>query len=215
MVHISPCKTTVTAVQAAELFYKEVIRYHGVPLSIVSDRDPRFTSNFWKALWALLGTKLKMSTAYHPQSDGQTEVTNKTIENMLRHFVNTKLDNWDENLVSVEIAINNAVQSSSGFSPFQLNSGQSPNFPLSIAAGAADRADGVNETANQWVKRIAADIEIARQNLLKAQQDQAEQADKHRRAIKYKIGDTVLLSTANLSTHNSKLGQDILDHFLL
>jgi len=107
MVHLAPCTTEVTAVDLADLFYREIVRYHGVLVSIVSDRDPRFTANFWQALWALLGTKLKMSTAYHPQSDGQTENTNKTLENMLRAYVNNSLSDWDDYLVSAEIAINN------------------------------------------------------------------------------------------------------------
>jgi cytochrome c biogenesis factor len=81
------------------------VRLHGVPKSIVSDRDTRFTSNFWKALWTLLGTKLKMSTAYHPQTDGQTEVTNKTVETMIRAYVNHQLNDWDEYLYHLEIAI--------------------------------------------------------------------------------------------------------------
>ena len=215
MVHIAACKTTINAVESAELFYENVIRYHGVPRSIVSDRDPRFTSNFWRALWALLGTKLKMSTADHPQSDGQTEVTNKTIENMVRHYVNTKLNNWDENLIAIEIAINNAVHTGTGYSPFQLNSGQNPNFPLSVAAGLVEEGKGVNETANEFIRRISVDLETAKKNLLIAQQNQIEQANKHRRAVKYKVGDQVLLSTAKLSTHNNKFQSRFIGPFVI
>jgi hypothetical protein len=205
MVHIEPTKTTVTAVQAANIFYNTVIRLHGVPLSIVSDRDPRFTSNFWDALWSLLGTKLKKSTAYHPQSDGQTEVMNKTIETCIRSYVGNKLNDWDEHLTAIEFAINSAKQSSTKFSPFQLNYGQTPNDPLSIAASIAQSEGGVNETANEWVRRVAADLETARHNLLVAQQMQQREADKHRREVKYEKGELVLLSTTNLSSHNNKL----------
>jgi hypothetical protein len=205
MVHLAPCTTQVTAVELADMCYREIVRYHGVPTSIVSDRDPRFTANFWQALWALLGTKLKMSTAYHPQSDGQTENTNKTLENMLRSYVNNSLSDWDDHLVSAEIAINNSKQLSTGYSPFWLNSGQSPNLPLSTAARASTLDTSVNPVANEWVRRIDAELERARQNLERAQNAQRKEADKHRRAVKYTVGDNVLLSTANLTSHNSKL----------
>jgi hypothetical protein len=205
MVHLAPCTTEVTAVELADLCYREIVRYHGVPASIVSDRDPRFTANFWQALWALLGTKLKMSTSYHPQSDGQTENTNKTLENMLRAYVNNSLSDWDDYLVSAEIAINNSTQASTGYSPFWLNSGQSPNLPLSTAARASHQDTSVNQVANEWVRRVEADLERARENLQRAQQAQQKEADKHRRAVSYAVGDSVLLSTANLTSHNSKL----------
>jgi transposase InsO family protein len=84
MVHYVPTTTTVTAPQISELFIREVCRLHGVPESILSDRDPRFTAHFWRSLWKSLGTKLVMSTSYHPQTDGQTERTNRTLEEMLR-----------------------------------------------------------------------------------------------------------------------------------
>ena len=73
LVHYAACKTAVSAPQLASIFFHEWVRHHGVPSSIISDRDPRFTSNFWRALWNKMGTKLAMSTAYHPQTDGQTE----------------------------------------------------------------------------------------------------------------------------------------------
>ena len=134
MVHLASCHESITASEVAELFVREVVRYHGVPKSIVSDRDPRFVSHFWEAVWRLLGTNLKRSTAYHPQTDGQTEKTNQTIETMLRAYVNNNLSDWDEKLLTIEIAINNAVQESTGYSPYFLNSGQVPHFPLSLAA---------------------------------------------------------------------------------
>lgn len=205
MVHIAPCKTKVSAVEVAEIFYREVVRYHGVPMSVVSDRDPRFVSNFWRSLWALLGTKLKMSTAYHPQTDGQTENTNKIIETMIRGYVNDRLNDWDEHLIEVEIAINKSVQASTGYSPFYLNSGQEPNFPLGVAASRVERGEGVNESVNRWVRRVASDLDKAKENLVKAQQRQQKHADKHRRPVQYQVGDQVLLTTENLSSHNSKL----------
>ncbi len=110
MVHYAPTTTTVTAPQLAKLFFQHVVRHHGVPTAIVSDRDPRFTSNFWRALWQQLGTRLAMSTAYHPQTDGQTERANRTLEDMLRAYVNYRSDEWDEHLIAAEIAYNNSKQ---------------------------------------------------------------------------------------------------------
>jgi transposase InsO family protein len=83
----------VTAPQLASIFVEHVFKLHGLPLSIISDRDPRFTSKFWKALFKRLGTQLRMSTSHHPETDGQTERTNRTVEEMLRAFVNYKQNN--------------------------------------------------------------------------------------------------------------------------
>jgi hypothetical protein len=104
MKHYVPALTTVTALKLAALFVREVVRLHGVPERILSDRDPRFTAHFWKELWRLLGTLLTMSTAYHPQTNGQTERENRTLEEMLRGFTNWSQNDWDEHLPALELA---------------------------------------------------------------------------------------------------------------
>ena len=88
MVHYAATTTTVSASQLASIFFREVVRLHGIPSSILSDRDPRFTGKFWRNLWKHFGTNLTMSTAYHPQTDGQTERANRTLEEMMRSYVN-------------------------------------------------------------------------------------------------------------------------------
>ena len=139
MVHYVATTTTVSAPQLATLFMREVVRLHGVPESILSDRDPRFTAHFWRAFWSQLGTTLTMSTAYHPQTDGQTERANRTLEEMLRARINFKQTDWDDHLAAAELAINNAQQASTGFSPFHLNYGQEVQLPLDQAIAACVR----------------------------------------------------------------------------
>ena len=103
---------------------------HGLLTTIVSNRDAKFTSHFWKALFKLTDTKLVMSTAYHPQTDGQTERLNRMLEEMLRAYIGYKQDNWDEYLMTAEFAYNAAKQTSTGFSPFELDCGQILTTPL-------------------------------------------------------------------------------------
>ena len=105
-----PVKVTRTAVTLAEIFMREIVRLHGVPVSIVSDRDPIFTSRFWEALQTALGTRLDLSTAYHPQTDGQTERLNRTLEDMLRACILDFGGSWEDHPYLVEFTYNNSYQ---------------------------------------------------------------------------------------------------------
>ena len=200
MTHLVPTKTTVSAPHLAEMFYKEIIRLHGIPKSIVSDRDPRFTSNFWKCLWKLLGTKLAMSTAYHPQTDGQTERMNRTLEDMLRAYVNYEQDDWDHYLTAAEIAINNSQQASTRFSPYYLNYGRHPTLPLLLDKSKMRTDQVYNPKAGETYQKMHERIEIARKNLEQARQRQTFYANQKRTEVEYEVGQKVYLSTANLST---------------
>jgi hypothetical protein len=205
MVHFAATTTTVTAPELAIIFFQEIVRHHGIPSSLVSDRDTRFTSHFWKELWSLLGTKLRMSTSYHPQSDGQTERTNRTLEQVLRAYVNARLNDWDLHLVGAEIAINNSSQESTGFTPFYLNSGQHPLLPLSQAIGTAAQHNSKVPAVTEMLKQMHADLTIAQQSLQRAQQSQAKAANRYRRDEVWKVNDEALLSTDNLTKQNHKL----------
>ncbi|POM67904.1 Pol protein [Phytophthora palmivora] len=118
IVHLAPVRDKVTGKQAAQLFLDSVFRYHGLPETIVSDRDPRFAGAFWDTLFQLLGTKLAMSTA---QADGQTESVSRALEDTLRNMCTEAPRSWSDQLPMVEFALNNAVQASTGFTPFYLN----------------------------------------------------------------------------------------------
>src|SRR4051794_16997776 len=118
----------------ANLFFQHVFRHFGLPSIIILDRDARFTGKFWQTLWAKLGTKLAMSTAFHPQTDGQMERANQVLEQVLRNYTIYKQDNWDELLPFTEFAYNNSVNSATGFSLFHILSDRksTPGAPLYI-----------------------------------------------------------------------------------
>ena len=195
MVHIVPTTTTVSAPDLARIFFREDVRLHGIPKSIVSDRDPRFTSHFWKCLWSQLGTKLAMSTAYHPQTDGQTERTNRTLEDMLRSYVNFEQDNWDQFLVAAEISINNSQQASSKYSPYYLNYQRHPLFPLSQGTRPpTNESQSKNPSSGQAYDSFIKHLNQAKENLRLAQQKQSKFANLHRRDHEFKAGDQVNIS---------------------
>jgi transposase InsO family protein len=105
MAHFIPCHKSDNTSHVADLFFTEIIRLHGVPNTIVSDRDAKFLSHFWRALWFKLGTKLLFSTTCHPQTDGQTEVVNHTLSTMLRAVLKTNLKLWEECLPHIEFTL--------------------------------------------------------------------------------------------------------------
>jgi len=200
MVHYMACKTTITSKELATAFMHEVVRLHGLPESIVSDRDPRFTASFWRSLWQLFGTKLAMSTAYHPQTDGQTERANRTLEQSMRAYVSYHQTDWDTLLDALEMAHNSAKHASTGFAPFFLNYGHDTRLPIDTVlapiVGHSDAAEFAND--------IASNLQSARRNIDVAQQNQKRYADMGRRHEEFAIGEQVLLSTDHLQFDNNK-----------
>jgi transposase InsO family protein len=127
MAHFIPLKQGQRGAEdLARIFAREIWRFHGLPTDIVSDRDSRFTSEFWQEFLRLLGIRPRMSTAFHPQTDGQTERMNQTIEAYLRSFVNHEMDDWVDLLAMAEFAYNNSVTTATGKSPFYANYGFHP-----------------------------------------------------------------------------------------
>jgi hypothetical protein len=118
MAHFIPCHVTDDASHVADLFFRKIVRLHGMPRTIVSDRDAMFLSYFWKTLWCKLGTKLLFSTIYHPQTDGQTEVVNRILCTLLRAIVRKNIKTWEECFPHVEFAYI-AINSATKFLPFE------------------------------------------------------------------------------------------------
>ena len=119
MAHFISCFRTCDAMHIAELFFREIVRLHGVPSSIVSDRDVKFMGHRWRTLWRKFGTELKYSSTCHPQTDGQTEVVNRSLGNLLRCLVGNNAKTWDIVIPQAEFAYNNSVNRSIKKSPFE------------------------------------------------------------------------------------------------
>jgi len=117
--HFILINISLPVAQLAEIYIREIVKVHGIPSSIVSDRDPRFTSRFWKSLQEALGSKLRLSSAYHPQIDGQLERTIQSLEDLLRVCVLEQGGTWDSHLPLIEFAYNNSYHSSIGMAPFE------------------------------------------------------------------------------------------------
>lgn len=184
--HFLGLKHPFTAQSVAGVFVNEIVHLHGFPSSIVSDRDRIFLSLFWREIFRLQGTKLNRSTAYHPQSDGQMEVVNKSLETYLRCFINGQPRSWARWLGWAEYSYNTATHASTGFSPFMALYGREPQ-PL-IKGSAANTSVGSIE--EQLVLRDAI-LDDLRLNLVKAQQRMKIQEDKSRREVEYNVGDWV------------------------
>ena len=198
MVHFIPSHTDATAETTAKLFFNNVVKLHGLPEKLITDRDSKFTSKFWKALQSAYGTKLAMSSAFHPQTDGQTERVNRTLQQMLRNFVSPTQDDWDEYLVAAEFAVNNSVHESTHATPFMLNTGQHPLTPISRGGGLT----GNVPAARNFIGKRHEALEDAKKWLRHAQEQQKRMADRKRREVLFVLGDKVMLSTRNLKLKN-------------
>lgn len=189
--HFLAMRETLPMDKLARLYINEVVSRHGVPLSIVSDRDSRFTSHFWDAFQRELGTKIKLITTYHPQTDGQSERTIQTLEDMLRSCVIDFGGNWDSHLPLVEFAYNNSYHSSLGAAPFEVLYGRKCRTPVCwLEAGEKQFAGPV------IVQETAGKVKSIKERLKAAQDRQKSYADKKRRPIEFYVGDRVMLKAS-------------------
>jgi hypothetical protein len=193
MVHLVPTMATATAADVAQLFVDHVVKLHGFPQSIVSDRDSKFTSTFWTTVCELWGLKRAMSTAFHPATDGQTERVNRMLEEYLRCYVSPLQDDWDRFLPMAEFAINDSYQVSIGMTPFYMTYGYHPHLPNRLGEPGKD-----NPAGKLFVENIQKAVKRAKEVWAAAQQRQKMHADSKRKDVQFAPGDMVLLSTANI-----------------
>nr|KYP73909.1 Transposon Ty3-I Gag-Pol polyprotein [Cajanus cajan] len=132
MAHFISYHKVDDASNITKLFFRDVVKLHGLPKSIVSDRDTKFLSHFWRVLWLRLETQLLFSTAYHPQTDGQTKVVNRSLSTMLRVVLKGNHKSWDEYLPHIEFAYNSVVHKTTNISPFEAVYGFNPLTPMDL-----------------------------------------------------------------------------------
>lgn len=186
--HFIPLSHPFTAKDIAEVFLKEVVKLRGFPSTIVSDRDKIFLSHFWFELFRVAGTNLKFSSAYNPQTDGQTEVVNRCLETYLRCLTGSKPKQWIKWLSWAEFWFNTNYNSSTKSTPFKALYGRDPpqllkgtTIPSSV------------EEVNQMTADRDTILQDLKTNLVKAHNQMKSYADKHRREVSYAMGDWVYL----------------------
>jgi Chromo (CHRromatin Organisation MOdifier) domain len=188
--------TTDSSVQLANTTLRTIIGPHGMPKSVVSDRDPRITARFWKELSRVLGSRVDLSTAQHPQSDGQSEREIQTLTTALRSYANAMANDWDDYLPALELAFNSKQQASTGAAPFTLVYGTEARLPIDCVLDEA-RPVTLPVVASR-AERMRLALDHARTKAEQAQAKQKRQADRHRRLLLLREGDQVLLSTDGL-----------------
>ncbi|GKC32865.1 putative reverse transcriptase domain-containing protein [Tanacetum coccineum] len=189
--HFLPMRENDPMEKLMKLYMKEVVTRHGVPVSIISDRDGRFTSLFWQALHKALGTRLDMSTAYHPETDGQSERTIQTLEDMLRACVLDFGKNWDRHLPLVEFSYNNSYHTSIKAAPFEALYGRKCRSPVCWAEVGDAQLTGpaiIHETTEKIVQ-IKSRIQAARDR-------QKSYANIRRKPMVFQVGDKVMLKVS-------------------
>src|SRR4051812_1799361 len=200
--HFLPIRKTDTIRELSKLYMDEIVRMHGIPLSIVSDRDPLFTSKFWQTLQSGLGTQLHMSTAYHPQTDGQSERTIQTLEDMLRACVMDWGGSWEDHIRLVEFVYNNSYQASIRMAPFEALYGRPCRSPLCwVEAGESQQVRQVTDEETgesvllgpEILQETTDRISLIRENIRAAQSRQKRYADKRRIPLEFRVGDLVFL----------------------
>jgi transposase InsO family protein len=148
MAHFTPCSKSIMTEETAQLILDGIVRLHGLPEEIVSDRGPQFASKFWRRLFELLGVDIRLSSAFHLKTNGQTERTNQTLEQYLHCTVNYQHDDWLALLSQAEFAYNNTTHASTEISPFFANYGFHRRFSLEIPG------DSVNPSAKERATRL-------------------------------------------------------------
>jgi hypothetical protein len=213
MAHFLPFKEEGFTSEHLAKMFRSIFRLHGTPEDIVSDGGPIFTSKFWRSFASGLGIKLNFSTAYHPQSDGQTERVNQVLEQNLRMFINYQQDNWVELLDTAEFTYNNTEHASTKVTPFFANYGYHPCDPPTPAP------QQYNPTAQSHLEEIFKLRTSLQKNIAKAQADYSKYYNRKVRShlnlsdtSLHSVGDKVWLNARNITTSRPSAK---LDHKLL
>jgi hypothetical protein len=189
--HFLPAKSTFGADKLARLFIDEIVRLHGVPVSIVSDRGSYFTSKYWDSFMRTMGVRLNFSTAFHPETDGQSERTIQTLEDMLRACVIDFPGSWDEHLPLIEFAYNNSYHSSIGMAPYESLYGRVCRTPVCW------NEVGERKLIGPEIVDVTTDkVKIVRERLKTAQDRQKNYADKRRKDLEFQVGEFVFLKVS-------------------
>lgn len=202
MVHLVPMNTTIKASDIAWMFVKEIVHLHGLPDMIVSDRDPKFTSKFWKEVYRILGIKLLMSTVFHPQTNGATKHSIRLVEQILREVVKSDQTDWVDKIPLVKFTMNLTTSATTGFAPFELN-GAMPRMMNGV--DKSTELQGVQAFA----QRVKDNLLQAHDAILESRVLQTYYANKHRHPEHHQrkaderdrleVGGLAYLSTKNLS----------------
>lgn len=186
--HFLPLHHPFTATVVAKLFMQQIYRLHGLPVAMVSDRDRIFTSQLWEELFNMADVQLRMSSAYHPQSDGQTERLNQTIETFLQCFVNACPAKWFHWLHLAEYWYNNSFHSAIGRSPFEALYGYAPkHFGIAVLDHVS------SPSLEEWYQDKVAMNAMIKQHLARSRLRMKKQADKNRSERHFEVGDKVFL----------------------
>jgi hypothetical protein len=203
MVHLVPSHDQATAHQTAHMFLQHVWRLHGLPARVISDRGTQFDSALFREIMQALQVTQAMSSAYHPETDGQTERVNRVMQEVLRHYVNPLQTDWDQWLPCVEFAINNSVHSGTKETPFFLNYGIHPSTPLSMQTPAQRAARSRLPAAVKFTADMTAALDRAKRCLQAAQDRMKAQADRKRTDLQFSVGDQVWLDSKNIAVQHT------------
>ena len=210
--HVIPCSKSCTAADVARMVFDNVVRHWGVPCSIISDRDPRFIAAFWQELWQLVGTKLNMSTAEHPQTDGSSERFIGTIAGMVRARAITDSRDWDIWIGALEFAYNDSVHPVTGFTPFQLSIGRDPSMPMTMLLNGVLQRPAMYAQTEQFVDpqvylhKFTGILTAAKQELRRRQRTQHQELlQRASYPVHYDPGDYVWMEASTLRTPLSTL----------
>ena len=193
MVHFALCTKKISTEKYAQLFIDHVFKNHGLLGVIISDRDPRFMSRFWKELFQKLGTDLRFSLTFHPQTDSQSKVTIRVLENFQRLYVERSSHTWVQQLPLTKFAANNTISISTGFTPFYLNTGAHPTTLVSMLHVATPKGSQ-NKEGKETLERMKIALAEAQTNYKCAQRRMANAVNRSRRLEQCNIGDEVVLT---------------------